>query len=630
MKKIKKRLAMLSAFVTVLSAVGGCSENSQSETDNNASTTEAMIDTSFDPDDLDVGYDKSSACVVTLNGNSAEISGTGAEFSDGSLIISAAGTYLLSGAIPDGQIIVDADKESEIRLVFNGVNISCSDNAAIFIYDADKVTITLESGSENYLSDGEQYNLEEETSNVDGAIFSRADLTLNGSGSLDITANYKHGIVCKDDLVIAGGSYTVNSASGGIYGKDSIKINDGSFTVNCGTNGFKSDNSEEADKGYIYINGGTFDISAGTDGIEAESVLSIDNGSFNIVTGGGSDNASMTSEGQPNSDWGLWGGRNNNMTPPGNGNAQITGVSNQSETYLTTASAETSDESSSAKALKAGSELNIQGGEIILDSSDDSVHCNGNINISGGTVNAKSGDDGVHADSNLVISGGTINIEKSYEGLEGAVVTISGGDISVTASDDGLNAGGGSDTGNSNRPGMNGFSNDSGSEYLLTISGGTLTVNASGDGLDSNGNLVVEGGEIYVSGPTNGGNGAIDYGDNGSAWITGGTIAAFGSVGMAETFGENNSTQYSVLCNLSSTVSGGTVVMITDSSGNVILSYTPEKDWQSVVFSTPDIKDGETYTIMAGSLSENITTDGICTSNGSSSWGFGGNRGSRF
>lgn len=648
--KTKKRLAMLLALITVLSAASGCSKNEGSSSESqsqNASATESMIDTSFDAADLDVGYDESSSCTVLLNGDSAEISGSGAEFSDGNLIISAAGTYVLSGTISDGQIIVDVDKESDIKLVFNGINVSCSDNAALFINKADKVTITLESGSENTLSDGQEYSLDEDTSNVDGTIFCRSDLTLNGSGTLNITANYKHGIVCKDDLVIADGNYTVNSASGGIYGKDSIKINSGNFIVNAGTNGIKSSNTEDADKGYIYINGGTFDITAGTDGIEAESVLSIENGTFNIVTGGGSDNASMTSDGQPNNDWGNWGGRNNNMTPPDGmtapgenagemtppdrQNTEITAAANTSEEYFTAVSSESSDESSSestsAKAVKAGSELNIKGGEMTIDSSDDSIHCNGNVNISGGTLSAKSGDDGVHADGELIITDGTINIEKSYEGLEGVNVTISGGDISVTASDDGLNAGGGSDTGSSDRPGMDGFNTGSGTECLLTISGGTLKVNASGDGLDSNGNLIIEGGEIYVSGPTNGGNGAIDYGDNASAWITGGTIAAFGSVGMEEGFGENNSTQYSVLYNLSSTVSGGTEAVITDSSGNIILSYTPEKDWQSIVFSSPDIKDGETYTISAGSISETVTIDGICTSNSTSAGGFGGGRG---
>lgn len=636
---IKKRTAMLLAAVTVLSAASGCSKNASSFENSGSHKTaaESAIDTSFDAEDLDIGYDESVSSIVSFNKNSAEITGSGAEFKDGDLIISAAGTYILSGTLSNGQIIVDADKESEIKLVFSGLSVSCSDNAALFVNKADKVTVTLESGSENSLTDGTEYSLDDETSNVDGTVFCRSDLTLNGKGTLNITANYKHGIVCKDDLVITDGVYSVTSVSGGIYGKDSIKINSGSFTISAGSNGIKSDNTEEADKGYIYINGGTFDISAGTDGIEARSIISIEGGAFNITTGGGSENASMKSDGQPNEGWGKWGGKEGmtppdfnettppeGIAPPDRQNKQHTGSNN--EAYLETAAAETettedSQDSSSAKGIKAETELNIKGGKITIDSSDDSLHCNGNINIINGKISAKSGDDGIHADSELLITGGTIKIEKSYEGLEGISILISGGDVSVTASDDGINAAGGSDTGSSVRPGMDSFNTSSESEYLLTISGGRVKINASGDGLDSNGSLIIEGGEIYVSGPTNGGNGAIDYGDNSSAWITGGTIAACGSTGMEEGFGENNSEQFSVLHNLGSEVSGGTEVVISDSSGNEILSYTPEKNWQSIVFSSPDIKDGETYTITAGDITESVTVEGLVTSN---STGMGG------
>lgn len=634
---ITKRIAMLLAAVTVLSAASGCSKNDPSSV-NSSDTVSAgsVIDTSFNAEDLDIGYDESASNTIVFNENSAEIKGSGAEFKDGDLIISAAGTYILSGTLSDGQMIVDADKKSEIKLVFSGLSVSCSDNAALFVNKADKVTVTLESGSENSLTDGAEYSLDDETSNVDGTVFCRSDLTLNGTGTLNITANYKHGIVCKDDLVITDGVYSVTSVSGGIYGKDSIKINSGSFTISAGSNGIKSDNTEEAGKGYIYINGGTFDIAAGTDGIESRSIISIEGGTFNITTGGGSENASMRSDGQPNEGWGKWGGKEGmtppdfneatppeGMAPPNRQNTQNTG--NNEEAYLETAAAETettdSQDSSSAKGIKAETELNIKGGEINIDSSDDSLHCNGNINIYGGKISAKSGDDGIHADSELSITDGTITIEKSYEGLEGISILISGGDVSVTASDDGINAAGGSDTGSSGRPGMDGFNTSSDSEYLLTISGGTVKINASGDGLDSNGSLVIEGGEIYVSGPTNGGNGAIDYGDNSSAWITGGTIAACGSIGMEEGFGENSSEQCSVLHNLSSAVSGGTEVVISDSSGNKILSYTPEKDWQSIVFSSPDIKEGETYTITAGEITESVTVEGLVTSN---STGMGG------
>lgn len=638
MEKVKKYAAAALSIIIAAFSMAGCSLNSELSSDKTSSasssqTTQSDIDTSISAADLDVGYDESASCSIALSGTTAEISGSGAELSDGDLHITAAGTYILSGELSDGQIIVDADKESEVKLVFSGVKVSCSDNAALFINKAAKVTVTLEADTENTLTDGSEYSLDEDTENVDGAVFSRCDLTFNGTGKLTVNANYKHGIVCKDALVIAGGEYEVTSVGGGIYGKDSVKINDGTFTVNAGTNGIKSSNSEDADKGFIYIAGGTFNITAGGDGIEAETVLTVEDGDITVTTGGGSANASMKSDGTPNEDWGQWGGGGNGgMTPPdmpqGNGG-------DTSALVETTAAADTdtetdtstTEESSSAKGLKAETELNISGGTLNIDSSDDSIHCNGTVNITGGSITACSGDDGVHADSDTVVSGGSITIEKSYEGLEGKNVTVSGGDISIVSSDDGINAAGGSDTGSTDRPGMDGFDSSSGDDHVITISGGNILVNAGGDGLDSNGNLIVSGGTIYVNGPTDNGNGAIDKGDNGSAWITGGTIIAVGSSGMAETFAEENSTQVSVLLNLSEQLQGGTELTITDSSGNVIASFTPEKTYNSIVFSTPDMKQGETYTITSGDTTETVTADSLSTTSGNGGFGGGGMNG---
>ena len=150
----------------------------------------------------------------------------------------------------------------------------------------------------------------------------------------------------------------------------------------------------------------------------------------------------------------------------------------------------------------------------------------------------------------------------------------------------------------------------------MTISGGTIHVNASGDGLDSNGTLTVSGGTVTVSGPTSSANGALDYGDGSSASISGGTLVAAGSSGMADTFGDS-STQYSFLLFFDGTVTGGTELTVTDSSGHTIAQYTPEKDYQSVVVSSPDLKDGETYTVTAGDTTKTVTLSGVSTTSGS-------------
>lgn len=622
----KKLAAITAAFFITVTAFSGCSESANSsQTASSASqAAKSDIDASIAAEDIDVGYDEESSAGITFADGSAAIDGEGVTSEGETVTISQAGTYILSGTATNGRIIVSADKTAEIKLIFNGVDITCADNAPLLVSKAKKVYIVLEDGTENVLTDSASYSLGEDDSNTDGAVFSKADLTINGSGTLTVNANYKHGIVSKDDLVITDGNINVTSASTAMEGKDSVKISGGTFNISAGTNGIKSTNTEASDKGFISVTGGSFTVVANNDAFEAETVLSIQGGSFDITTGGGSANASMKSDGTPNSDWhnnmgNGGGGPNGGMgrpddnrngmgdDPPTMPTADDTGLTIEAAANTTTDSDSTS---TSAKALKAGSEVNISGGEFMIDSADDSVHSNGSIVITGGNISAASGDDGMHASENLTISEGTIDITKSYEGIEGSIVTIDGGTISVTASDDGINCAGGSDTGSTNRMGADQFSAQEGVE--LNINGGTITIDADGDGLDSNGNFTMAGGTVCVCGPTNGGNGALDY--NGTATVTGGTLIACGAVGMEEGFGDN-STQYSVLHDLGSTVSANEKLTITDSDGKEILSFTPTKTWQSVVFTSADLKEGETYTITAGSQSETVTIDGIVTSN---------------
>ncbi len=287
------------------------------------------------------------------------------------------------------------------------------------------------------------------------------------------------------------------------------------------------------------------------------------------------------------------------------------------------------------KGIVGKDSVRIHNGLITIEADDDGVHISNDTDedkgffyMEGGTLNISSGDDGIHAETELTIEGGVINVTKSYEGLEGQDITINGGEISIVASDDGINASeGGNGTDNTDMFGGRGGDIMDNQNASLTITGGTINVNANGDGLDSNGTLIVSGGTTYVSGPTNGGNGAIDC-DNAS--ISGGTVVAAGSSGMAVNFG-SDSTQASMLVTFDSTVSADTKVVLKDSDGNTILSYTPEKDYQSVVISSPDIEVGETYTVSAGDESQTIEmTDTIYGSgNHMGGGGMGGGMGGR-
>lgn len=577
-------------------------ETAESAAASSAETTQVSAnasdyDLTFSARDLDVGYDESTATKVTLSGSSAQMSGEGAAVEGGIITITAAGTYVISGELTNGQLVVDAGDADKVQLVLENAFIHHETGSAVSIKNADKVFITLAEGSENNLSDGTGYESDTgDTTLPDGVVYSKADLTFNGNGSLTVEGNYKHGIVSKDDLVITGGTYHIQAAGQGLHGKDCVKIKDGSFTIETGTDGIQSDNAEDTGRGYIYLAGGTYQITAATDAIQAETLLQIDGGTFTLNTGGGSTNASSITD----SNWGNWG----NLDPRSNT------ADSSSEATEESSSEET--ESTSAKALKSGSLLQINGGTFSIDSSDDALHCNGNLTVSEGTFTICSGDDGVHADGSLVVDGGSLTIKQSYEGIEGASITVNGGEIDLTASDDGFNAAGGNDASSiSGRPGANEF--EANSNYFIRITGGEINVNAGGDGLDSNGDLLIDGGAAMIEGPTTSGNGALDYA--GSAQITGGTLLAVGAAGMAQGMSDT-STQYSFLQNFESVISGGTVLSISDADGNEIFSATPAKEYQSIVFSSPDLAKDQSYTLTAGSSSLSVTLSAIANNSG--------------
>lgn len=580
---LKRYLALLLAGAVAV-CLTGCTRTAE-ETDitptaatasSEASSSEAAsTDSMFTDRDMEIGYEESESIAIALNGASASCDDSRVSISGSTVTITGEGTYLLSGSLSNGQIVIDAEKTDKLHLVLNGVDINCDTSAAVYIKQADKVFVTLAADTENKLSNQSEF-VAIDDNNIDAVIFSKEDLTLNGLGSLTIDAVYGHGIVSKDDLVITSGTYEINAASHGLSGKDSVRISSGTFTITSGKDGIHAENTDDTSLGFLYITGGDFTVNAQTDGFDASSTLQILDGNFIFTTGGGSANASTKQDGSINPDWGFWGQEDTDT------------VSGEESTP-------------SAKGLKADGDLTVNGGTFQIDSSDDCIHSNANVTICGGTFQLLSGDDGIHADTQTAISGGTLNIDKSYEGIEGQSIIISGGEISLTASDDGLNAAGGSDQSALNgRPGMDNFT--ASADCSLEISGGKITIDAGGDGIDSNGSLTVSGGEVYVSGPTSGADGALDYDGDGS--ITGGTVVAAGSSQMAQNFG-SSSTQGTMLVSFSAQAAGSTVTL-TDENGNVLASFSPAKEYSSVVVSCPQLTAGETYTLTAGTETQEI------------------------
>lgn len=532
-------------------------------------TTTSNIDTNVNTDDgdEDIDWSKYETKEIKLNN---------------SLNITESGIYNISGTITDGLITIDTD--DNVKLILNDVSITNSNGPAIYIKGSEDVVIEL--NGKNTLEDGKEYSNSYE--DVDGTLFSHDDLTIEGSGSLIISANYMDGIVSKDDLKITSGTYIINSNDDGIRGKDSVYILDGKYEITSLGDGIKSTEDTDTEKGFIKISGGEFDIDATLDGIQAETKLVIDNGKFTIKTGDGSSNSSST-----NDDWGMWRDRYNPN--------------------------ESNDTGESAKGLKAGNNLVINNGTFTLNTSDDSIHSNNYTGISNGTINITSGDDGIHADKELIIDNGTIKITKSYEGLESSKMTINGGNINLVASDDGINIAGGNDGSAMNRPGENNYSN---TDNILTINGGTIYVDATGDGIDVNGKAYINGGTITVDGPTNSGNGALDY--DSIFDINGGTFIAAGASGMAQG-PTNSSKQYNVMINFTSSYSSSDKITIVDSSDKEIMNYTSNKSFSSLVYSSNKLESNKKYTIKVnGTEYDTFETSNTCITVGASNGMHGG------
>ena len=503
-------------------------QNTSTKTEMTVEEMQAAIDAAMSEADIDITdmftkrdlagtYEESEAVKITLSGKTATCDSSNVQIEDGVVTIKAAGVYVLSGTLTDGTVVVDAGDDDKVQLVLDGVSITAADYAAIYAKNADKVFVTLAEGTENSLTVSGDY-VQTDDNNVDAVIFAKCDLTLGGSGSLTVKDTVGHGIVSKDDLVVTGGTYTIESQDHCLNGKDSVRIADGTFTLTCDEDGIHAGNDDQQD-GYIYIEGGDIDISVG--------------------------------------------------------------------------------------------------------------------------------DDALHAEGLLIITGGDIDISKSYEGIEGYKILVTDGDIDVAASDDGFNAAGGSSdnsgdnkggfgggpggdmngntpparpdsngqiSGTPGGPGMGGAGMDADYDAYILITGGTININADGDGIDSNGYLGIAGGNVYVLGPSNNGNGALDYGIY--AAITGGEMVAVGGSGMAQGFGDE-STQCSALVNFDEWIDAGETITLTDSNGNKLLTYKADKKFDSVLISTSDMKQGETYTLAAGDQTSTFAMEDVTYSEGS-------------
>lgn len=568
--------------------------------------------------------------VGTINLTDLTVTGLGVQVSENVVYITSGGDFEVTGENDNAMIYVNTLEKVKLRL--SGVKLTNTSGPAIFFDNTEKALITISKGTENYITDGEEYTVD-----AKAAIFSNDDIEIKGEGTLTVTSKAKHAIASDDDIKIEEGTIVLLSEkSDGIHANNTVKIL-----------------------------GGNINITALGDGIQAEEDVIIENGSINVTTNGTDSSQSGAQQ------FGGRGGRQikptdstntlpaGNITPPEGFNGEKPmeerggkpmgqmpenmgemtppegfngekpeergggpmGQMPENIVEMTPSENATqeADETASTKGIKAETDITISGGTITVNSADHAIHSAAAITISGGEMNLTSQKGkGISAHGEFVINDGVINVLKSTEGLEAkANFTINGGTISITASDDGINAGG-----TAGRDVAGGKTEES-TGHDLTINGGKIYVNASGDGLDANGKMIIAGGDIIVEGPTNSGNGALDSG--GVININGGTLIALGASGMAE-MPNSASKQPSFRLVTETNIPEGSIITITNSKGEAIYSYTTVKTGNSIVFSSDKLIIGETYSVRVGESDYSLTMDNTVTTIGTAAGGFGGKR----
>lgn len=562
-----KTLKVALAAVWCLAAVSGvsaCSSGDDAAADDVAIPSQTLVadvanmDFDYTKRDADPSYDEASATKIRLGGGAASVEGEGASVEGSLVTVSDAGTYVVSGELSDGCIVVAALDDAKVQLVLNDARIHCENGPAIRIDSADKVFVTLAEGSRNVLSDGSGYQLAEGEDEPNAVIYSKADLTLNGSGSLEVAGLYAHAVNSKDDLVIAGGSYTLSSVEDALRGKDCVKIAEGEFSINAGGDGIKSNNDEDPTRGFVSIDGGSFSINAGDDGVDAFSYFRVMDGSL-----------SMTA---------------------------------------------------ADDAFHSDGDALLAGGELAVDAGDDAFHAEYTLTIDGGTLDVSACCEGLEAQK-VYVNDGDIHVVASDDGLNAAAPEAESAETTgASEPPDGMRdlgvaepSGGARDPGAAPgaapdaAPGGEGGGAMLGAseDCLIQINGGYLVVDAGGDGIDSNGSVEINGGVVLVEGSATSADGALDY--ETSATVAGGTVLMVGQAGMAQGF--SGGTQAFAMVQVSG--EAGQSIAITDDAGEVMVSCTPRRSYQVAVVSAPNMGDGESCKAIVGGAVADANADGF-------------------
>ena len=393
------------------------------------------MDFAYSDRDRDASYDEAAATKIALTGQGATVSGEGAAVEGSTVIITAAGTYVVSGELTAGSLTVNAGDADKVQIVLSGASIRNEVGPALNIQQADKVFVTLAAGSQNTLADGASYTLAEGEDEPNAALYSKADLTINGTGALTVEGNYRHGVNSKDDLVVTGGTLTVTAKEDGLRGKDCVKVADGSFAITAGGDGVKSNNDEDPTRGFVSIDGGTFAVEAGDEGFQAATYLrlaggdaqikaadhalrsdveaAMSGGTYVVEAGGKGMNpeTKFTMDGGTFTVAGCEEGIEAQEVIVNDGELNITA----SDDGINAAVAERSDETAEAAVAANASEdcpIQINGGMVTVDAGGDGLDSNGYVEVNGGVVlasgSAGGGDSALDYEYGAKITGGAV------------------------------------------------------------------------------------------------------------------------------------------------------------------------------------------------------------------------------
>lgn len=483
-----------------------------------------------------------SSETITFSSDKITCSDSDVSIEDNVITISKAGNYTVSGSSENAQIIIDASDDDEVSLTLSDLTLSCETSAPIYVKKAKQLTVTLEDGSTNYLSTTDEF-VAIDDNNIDGVIFSKDDLILTGSGSLEIDSPYGHGIVTKDELTVEDGTYTMTCKKHGLSGKDGIRIVNGTFTLSTQKDGIHTD-------GDLTIENGDINILESLEGLEGQTITILD-GNIDIVSSDDGINAAGASDSSNNQSSDNFENQKGNAPQPPENNT--TDQQSDSTTDNTDATADNTD-------MQQLPQNNTDGQQPPQNNSD-------------GQQPPQNDTDGQQPPELP---------DNQQQGMEPPT-----------------------DNGNGFGGNAGGFDMDADESCSLTISGGNIHINAGGDGIDSNGTFTMTGGTVFVEGPESNGDSALDYGI--SATITGGSFLAIGYSGMSQNFGTDSTQYSYITTLKSTIEEVPSTITLTDSEGNTILTQDTSKTYNCVIISCPELKEGSTYTLTTASTSQEFT-----------------------